>query len=107
MTWLVQYRDDATDRLVRYPSPEQAIEAACHLLDDGCDVYSMSMGSLDHSITKAEIARIYAIWVKERFPFGKISIRNTGEVSRTISRQQREPRRALNEIPMSRTFARP
>ncbi|MGD0184012.1 MAG: hypothetical protein ABSC25_02045 [Roseiarcus sp.] len=74
MTWLVQYRDEATDRLVRYPSPEKAIEAACHLLDNGCDVYSIGVGSLDDSITKTEIARIYAIWVKAKFPFGKTSI---------------------------------
>jgi hypothetical protein len=33
MTWLVQYRDAATDRLARYPSPEEAIRAACGLLD--------------------------------------------------------------------------
>ena len=74
MTWLVQYRDEAIDRLVRYPSPEKASEAACRLLDDGCDVYSIGLGSLDDSITKAEIARIYAIWVQAKFPFGKASI---------------------------------
>ena len=71
MTWLVQYRDAATDRLARYPSPEQAIEAACGLLDNGCDVYRIGMGSLDYSIEKDQIARIYAIRVKGRVPFGR------------------------------------
>lgn len=69
MTWLVQYRDAAKDRLARYPSPEQAIKAACSLIDNGCDVYRIGMGSLDYSIGKDQIARIYAIRGKARFPF--------------------------------------
>lgn len=70
MTWLVQYRDATTDRLARYPSPEQAIEAACGLLDNGYDVYRISMDSLDYSIEKDQITRICAIRAKGRVPFG-------------------------------------
>ena len=55
---------------MRHPSPELAIEAACQLMDDGCDVYGMGTGPLADSIAKDEIARIYAIWVREQFPFG-------------------------------------
>jgi hypothetical protein len=71
MTWLVQYRDATTDRLARYPSPEQAIEAACGLLDNGYDVYRISMDSLDYSIEKDQITRICAIRAKGRVPFGR------------------------------------
>ena len=71
MTWLVQYRDAATDRLARYPSPEEAIKAACGLLDNGCDVYRIGMDSLDYSIEKDQITRICAIRVKARVPFAR------------------------------------
>ena len=71
MTWLVQYRHAATDRLLRYPSPEEAINAACDLLDNGYDVYRIGMDSLDYSIEKDQIARIYAIRVKAKSPFGR------------------------------------
>jgi hypothetical protein len=46
MTWHVQYLRDATDHIARYPSPETAIEAACRLIDDGCDVYRVGIGPL-------------------------------------------------------------
>jgi hypothetical protein len=71
MTWLVQYRDAATDRLAGYPSPEEAIKAACGLLDNGYDVYRIGMESLDDSIEKDQITRICAIRVKARVPFGR------------------------------------
>src|ERR1039458_8157327 len=46
MEWYVQYRKDTVDHIVRHPTPEQAIEAACHLIDDGCDVYGIGTGPL-------------------------------------------------------------
>ena len=70
MTWYVQYRQDTVDRLVRHPSPEQAIEAACHLIDDGCDVYGIGTGPLTDSIGRDEIARIYTMWARAKHPFG-------------------------------------
>jgi len=66
MTWHVQYRKKTTDRLERYSSPEVAIEVACRLIDGGCDVYGIGTGPLADSITKAQIARIYAIWARTR-----------------------------------------
>jgi hypothetical protein len=39
-------------------------------MDDGCDVYSIGTGPLTDSIAKDEIARIYALWAREKFPFG-------------------------------------
>jgi len=34
MTWEVLYREGGTDHLVKYPTPEEAIESACRLIDD-------------------------------------------------------------------------
>ena len=70
MTWHVQYHKDATDCIARYPSPERAIEAACRLIDDGCDVYGVGTGPLTDSIEKEQIARIYAMWARAKHPFG-------------------------------------
>jgi hypothetical protein len=70
MPWHVQYRKDATDHIERYPSPERAIEAACRLFDDGCDVYGVGTGPLTDSIEKEQIARIYAMWARAKLSFG-------------------------------------
>ena len=70
MTWNVQYRKDATSHVASHPSPEQAIEAACRLIDDGCDVYGVGTGPLTDSIDREQIARIYAMWARAKFPFG-------------------------------------
>jgi len=50
--WHVQYR--------------YAIEAACGLIDESCDVYGIGFGSLDDSIAKNQIARIYALWSRAK-----------------------------------------
>ena len=70
MPWHVQYRKDAIDHITRHPSPERAIEAACHLIDDGYDVYGVGTGPLSDSIEREQIARIYAMWVRAKHPFG-------------------------------------
>jgi hypothetical protein len=69
-TWHVQYRQDAVDHVTRHPSPEQAIEAACGLIDSGCDVYGIGTGSLTDSIGPEQIASIYALWARASHPFG-------------------------------------
>lgn len=66
MTWHVQYRKDTTDRVMRHPSPELAIESACRLIDDGCDVYGIGTGPLSDSIERNEITRIYALWSRAK-----------------------------------------
>ena len=66
MTWFVQYKRLGADHLVRTATPEQAIETACHLLDDGCDVYGIGTGPLTDSIEKEQITRIYDMWVRAR-----------------------------------------
>jgi hypothetical protein len=62
--WHVQYRNHETDQVVWFSTPEEAIEIACRLIDDGCDVYGIGTSSLEDSIAKDQIARIYAIWTK-------------------------------------------
>ena len=61
MTWHVQYRDLAGDHTVRYATPEDAIETACRLIDDRCDVYGIGTGPLADSIEKDQIARIHEL----------------------------------------------
>lgn len=69
MTWHVQYRKDTVDLIVRHPTPEQAIEAACELIDAGCDVYGIGTGPLTDAIDREHIDRIYAIWARAKHPF--------------------------------------
>ena len=66
MDWHVQYRKDGADHLAMHPSPERSIEAACRLIDDGCDVYGIGTGPLTDSIAREEIARIYAFWARAK-----------------------------------------
>jgi hypothetical protein len=85
MTWHVQYRDAGEDRIERHPSPEQAIEAACHLLDHGCDVFGIGTGPITDSIGRDQIARIYALWARAKPPAGRISNRATAKPARCIA----------------------
>ena len=62
MTWFVQYKQVDSDHLVQTGTPEQAVETACRLLDDGCDVYGIGTGPLTDSIGKEQITRIYEMW---------------------------------------------
>ena len=73
MTWHVQYRKGGSDHIARAPTPEAAIERACHLIDEGSDVFGIGTGPLTDSIARNEIARIYAIWAREKLPFGQIA----------------------------------
>ena len=45
--WHVQYRKHEVDHVAWYAAPEDAIEAACALIDESCDVYGIGSGSLD------------------------------------------------------------
>jgi hypothetical protein len=70
MPWHVQYRKDGADQIGRHRTPELAIRAACRLIDHGYDVYGIGTGPLTDSIGKEQIARIYAMWARAKFPFG-------------------------------------
>ncbi len=62
MTWHVQYRDGGEDRICRHPTPEQAVDAACGLIDGGCQVTGIGTGPLTDSIGPEEIEKIYDLW---------------------------------------------
>jgi hypothetical protein len=68
MEWHVQYRKDAVDYIARRASPEEAIETACRLIDDGYDVYGIGTGPLTDSIARDQIARIYDLWARVKTP---------------------------------------
>jgi hypothetical protein len=51
-------------QLLRMETPEEAIEAACTLLDEGGEVSGLGMGPLANSIDQDQIARIYEIWAR-------------------------------------------
>ena len=82
MTWHVQYRRATLDHVGRFQTPEQAVEAACCLIDDGCDVYAIGTGPLTDSIARDEIARIYEMWARAKRPFG---FRPYGDVSKATN----------------------
>jgi hypothetical protein len=69
MAWHVQYRRDGIEHLAEHRNPEQAIETACLLIDEGVDVYSIGTGLRDESITGDEITRIHRFWARPRNPF--------------------------------------
>ena len=76
--WHVQYRKHEVDHVAWYAAPEDAIEAACALIDESCDVYGIGSGSLDNSIAKDQIARIYALWSRAKARRVSPSLKTSG-----------------------------
>jgi hypothetical protein len=72
LEWHVQFHKGGTACISWFATPEQAIEAACTFIDEGDDVYGIGTGSLDDSIKKDQVARIYAMWVKAKAPFAAL-----------------------------------
>ncbi len=70
MPWRVQYNDESGKCVLAFRSPERAIEAACSLIDLGHRVLSIGTADPGDAISEVEIARIYAIWAREKKPFG-------------------------------------
>jgi hypothetical protein len=69
MEWHVQFRRNAVEHIVWHRNPEDAIEAACLLIDDGVDVFGIGMGPPTGSIDREYVNRIYAIWARAKYPF--------------------------------------
>jgi hypothetical protein len=69
MNWHVQYTRDNVDHVEMHSTAEAAIEAACRLIDDGCDVFGLGAGPLSDAIDREQIARIYDMWARAKQPF--------------------------------------
>ena len=76
--WHVQYQKHEVGHVAWYATPEEAIEAACALIDESCDVYGIGLGSLDDSIAKDQIARIYALWSRGKPRRVSLSLKTPG-----------------------------
>ena len=48
MNWHVQYSRGTVDHVDMHPTPEEAIEAAYLLIDEGCDVFGIGTGPRQH-----------------------------------------------------------
>ena len=70
MPWRVQYKDESSTSVLAFRTPEGAIEAACSLIDGGHRVLSIGAADPEDTISEIEVARIYAIWAREKKPFG-------------------------------------
>jgi hypothetical protein len=69
MDWFIQYRSGETDNVARHNSLDGAIESACKLLDDGCDVFSIGYQTIDNAVSKQDIESVYSIWVSAKGTF--------------------------------------
>jgi hypothetical protein len=70
MPWRVRYESESGDCVLAFRSAESVIEAACAIMDRGLNVLSIGAADADDTISEVEIARIYAIWAREKKRFG-------------------------------------
>jgi len=66
MTWDIRYNRGTEDYLESHPTAETAIEVACLLIDQGCDVYGIWTGHLTEAVDREQIIRIYGLRIKPR-----------------------------------------
>jgi hypothetical protein len=64
MAWYVRFRFDGTGHIDRHPTREAAIEAACRLIRDKCEVLAIGAVPRETSLTRDQIAVIYRCWAK-------------------------------------------
>jgi hypothetical protein len=69
MDWFIQYRFGEADCSTRLKNLDDAIETACMLMDNGCDVSSIGYQTLDNAVAKPDIENIYSIWVRAKGSF--------------------------------------
>jgi hypothetical protein len=65
--WFVRYnRQSDLDEIEEMDTPEQAVEIACLLVDEGCTVSGIGWGSLTVTVGKSEIAHLFAHWKRAK-----------------------------------------
>lgn len=69
LAWHVQYRIGGAQQVDWYSRPEEVIEAACRLIDEGRDVSGIGADSPDDALERDQVARIYALWARPKRPF--------------------------------------
>jgi hypothetical protein len=74
MEWYIQFRRDAVDHIDWHPTPEDAIDAACQLIDVGVDVFGLGTGPLTDAISRESINRLYQLWAREKYPFRRTAL---------------------------------
>jgi hypothetical protein len=95
MTWDIRYNRDAEDHLELHATAEGAIEAACSLLDQGCDVYGVWTGDLAESIDREQIIRIHGLRIKSPAnprSMSNIFLKETPQKSRPAANDRRPTR---------------
>jgi hypothetical protein len=60
LPWSIRYRD-AGDRVAHARTPEDAIAAACRLIEEGFDVYAIDCGQMEEFMGKSQLVRIHDI----------------------------------------------
>ena len=68
MDWQVRFSNGDEEQIVEHPTPEEAIEAACHALDRGAAVQSIAIGDAADFVGPDVIGRIYEMWVRAKDP---------------------------------------
>jgi hypothetical protein len=66
MTWDIRYSRGTVDHLESHPTAESAIDDACLLIDQGCDVHGIWTRHLTEAVHREEIIRIYSLRIKRR-----------------------------------------
>ena len=69
MDWFIQHHSGGFDYITMRQSLDEAIETACRLLDEGCDVTGIGHKTLDNVVPMQDIESIYSIWVRAKGPF--------------------------------------
>jgi hypothetical protein len=65
--WFVRYsRPLAQEEIEEVETAEQAVEAACLLIDEGCQVIGIGWGSLTVTVGAREIAHLYEHWKRAK-----------------------------------------
>jgi hypothetical protein len=52
-----------------HPTPEDAIEAACLMMDAGIDVLGIQTGPLTDTIDREYVDRRYQLWARAKYSF--------------------------------------
>jgi hypothetical protein len=73
MAWHVRFRFDGADHVTRHPNERAAVEAACRLMHDGCEVNGIGPDARGYTIGKAQMVHIYEAWKTRQPPHQRMN----------------------------------